>query len=113
MIAKDRADAFWRDGFLVAENAVDRRQLARLREVLAGWVEEIRDHGAPFGERIARPPRAVHCCSARPLNIDMIYLFAIVPVGASRFGACVADAPSSEDAGPRVSNDGPGDGDRP
>ena len=49
MIAKDQADAFWRDGFLVAENAVDRRQLARLREVLAGWVEESRGHGAPFG----------------------------------------------------------------
>ena len=53
MIAKDQADAFWRDGFLVAENAVDRRQLARLREVLAGWVEESRDHGAPFGEPTA------------------------------------------------------------
>ena len=49
MIAKDRTDAFWRDGFLVAENAVDRRQLARLREVLAGWVEESRDYAAPFG----------------------------------------------------------------
>ena len=53
MIAKDRADAFWRDGFLVAENAVDRRQLARLREVLAGWVEESRDYAAPFGEPTA------------------------------------------------------------
>ena len=53
MIAKDQADAFWRDGFLVAENAVDRRQLARLREVLAGWVEESRGHGAPFGEPTA------------------------------------------------------------
>ena len=53
MIAKDRADAFWRDGFLVAENAVDRRQLARLRAVLAGWVEESRGHGASFGEPTA------------------------------------------------------------
>ena len=53
MIAKDRADAFWRDGFLVAENAVDRRQLSRLRGVLAGWVEESRGHGAPFGEPTA------------------------------------------------------------
>ena len=49
MLAKHEADAFWRDGFLVAENAVDRRQLARLRGVLAGWVEESRGHDAPFG----------------------------------------------------------------
>ena len=50
MIAKHEVDAFWRDGCLVAENAVDRRQLSRLREVLAGWVEESRAHDAPFGE---------------------------------------------------------------
>ena len=50
MIAKHEVDAFWRDGFIVAENAVDRRQLARLRGVLAEWVDDSRNHDAPFGE---------------------------------------------------------------
>ena len=50
MIAKHEVDAFWRDGFIVAESAVDRRQLTRLRAVLAEWVDESRDHDAPFGE---------------------------------------------------------------
>ena len=50
MISKEQVDDFWRNGFLVAEDAVDSRQLAALREVLAGWVEESRAHDAPFGE---------------------------------------------------------------
>ncbi len=49
MISKKQVDDFRRDGFLVAEGAVDARQLAGLREVLAGWVEESRAHDAPFG----------------------------------------------------------------
>ena len=50
MITKRQADEFWRVGCLVAENAVDERQLARMREVLAEWVEDSRSHDAPFGE---------------------------------------------------------------
>ena len=50
MITKQQVDEFWRDGCLVAERAVDERQLARLRDVLAQWVEESRSHDAPFGE---------------------------------------------------------------
>ena len=53
MISKDQVDEFWRDGYLVGENAVDARQLGALREVLAGWVEESRAHDAPFGEPTA------------------------------------------------------------
>ncbi len=49
MISKEQVDDFRRDGFLVAEDAVDARQLADLREVLAGWVEESRAHNTPFG----------------------------------------------------------------
>ena len=29
---------------------MDARQLAALRDVLAGWIEESRTHGEPFGE---------------------------------------------------------------
>ena len=50
MLSKEQVELFWRDGFIVAEGAVDERQLAALREVLAGWVEESRAHDAPFGE---------------------------------------------------------------
>ena len=53
MISKKQVDEFWRDGFLVAEDAVDARQLAGMREVLAEWVEESRAHAAPFGEPTA------------------------------------------------------------
>jgi len=49
MISKEQVDSFRRNGFLVTEEAVDARQLAGLREVLAGWVEESRAHDAPFG----------------------------------------------------------------
>ena len=53
MISKKQVDDFWRNGVLVAEGAVDSRQLAGLREVLAGWVEESCTHDAPFGEPTA------------------------------------------------------------
>ncbi len=42
-------DAFWRDGYLVAENAVTATQLAALRAEIAAWVDESRAHRAPFG----------------------------------------------------------------
>ena len=53
MISKKQVDDFRRNGVLVAEGAVDSRQLAGLREVLAGWVEKSRTHDAPFGEPTA------------------------------------------------------------
>ena len=49
MISKEQVDEFWRNGFLVAENAVDAGQLAGMRDTLAAWVEESRAHDAPFG----------------------------------------------------------------
>ena len=53
MISKNQVEDFRRSGFLVAEDAVDARQLAGLREVLAAWIEESRAHDAPFGESTA------------------------------------------------------------
>jgi len=50
-------ERFWRDGFLVVENAVDGDLLARLRADFATWVEESRDHGEPYGETINDRPR--------------------------------------------------------
>jgi phytanoyl-CoA hydroxylase len=54
-------DQFWRDGFIVAENAVTPRQLESLNQVLAAWVEESRHHSKPFG-----PP-----CLAGRARFDM------------------------------------------
>ena len=50
MLSEEQVTAFRRDGVLVAGDAVDAKQLAGLRAVLAGWVEESRSHDAPFGE---------------------------------------------------------------
>ena len=86
MISKAHVDEFWRDGVLVAENAVNARQLAGLREVLAEWVEESRSHDAPFGEPTAdgrarfdlAPEHAADVPALRRVNnpseIDDIYM---------------------------------------
>jgi len=49
MLSKEQVERFRRDGFLAAGDAADARQLAALRDTLAGWVEESRAHDAPFG----------------------------------------------------------------
>ena len=49
MLARDLIEAFRRDGFIVAPNAITPAQLAGLRAEIAGWVEESRAHLAPFG----------------------------------------------------------------
>jgi ectoine hydroxylase-related dioxygenase (phytanoyl-CoA dioxygenase family) len=40
---------FWRDGFLVAKNAVTPNQLQAMRQMMAGWAEESRAHTKPYG----------------------------------------------------------------
>lgn len=49
VLTQAQRDDFWRDGFLVVENAVTQAQLAALRAEIAGWVEQSRAHRAPFG----------------------------------------------------------------
>jgi ectoine hydroxylase-related dioxygenase (phytanoyl-CoA dioxygenase family) len=50
MLSKAQIERYRRDGFLVVDDAITRVQLARLRDDIARWVEESRDHVAPFGE---------------------------------------------------------------
>ena len=50
MLSDAQIEKFWRDGCLVAENAVSAVQLDRLQESLHQWVEDSRAHGTPFGE---------------------------------------------------------------
>jgi ectoine hydroxylase-related dioxygenase (phytanoyl-CoA dioxygenase family) len=49
-LTREQVERFWRDGFLVAEEAVTAAQLAALRAEIDRWVEASRAHSAPFGE---------------------------------------------------------------
>ena len=49
VLSKEQIDAFWRDGYLMVDDAVTPAQLARLRAEIAAWVEASRAHSAPFG----------------------------------------------------------------
>ncbi|HXU58895.1 MAG TPA: phytanoyl-CoA dioxygenase family protein, partial [Verrucomicrobiae bacterium] len=49
MLSKAQIDQFWRDGCLVAPDAVTPAELAAMRAQIADWVEESRGHKAPFG----------------------------------------------------------------
>jgi ectoine hydroxylase-related dioxygenase (phytanoyl-CoA dioxygenase family) len=50
MLNQEQIEKFWRDGYLLAENAVSGEQLSRLQENIHQWVEESRAHDTPFGE---------------------------------------------------------------
>ena len=49
-LTQAQIEAFWRDGCLVAEDAVTPAQLAALNAEIGRWVEASRAHSAPFGE---------------------------------------------------------------
>ena len=49
-LTREQYDAFWRDGYLMVEDAVTPSQLAALQADIAGWVEESRAHQKPFGQ---------------------------------------------------------------
>lgn len=53
----DYAAAFERDGFVMMENALTPDQLTALTADLDQWVEESRDHAAPYGEIMDGRPR--------------------------------------------------------
>lgn len=48
-LTQQQYDAFWRDGYLMVEDAVTPSQLAALQAEIVGWVEESRAHMKPFG----------------------------------------------------------------
>ena len=49
ILSREQIDAFWRDGYLMVEDAVTPAQLAALTGEIASWIEESRAHAAPFG----------------------------------------------------------------
>ena len=48
-LTEEQKAAFWRDGYLVAENAVTPGQLGAMRALMAEWAEESREHATPYG----------------------------------------------------------------
>jgi len=50
MLSREQIERFWRDGYLLAENAVTGEQLERLEASVRAWVDESRAHRKPFGE---------------------------------------------------------------
>lgn len=48
-LTQEQYDAFWRDGYLMVEDAVTPAQLAALKAEIDSWVEESRAHMKPFG----------------------------------------------------------------
>ena len=51
-LSQDQKDQFWRDGFLVVEDAVTGKELDELHAVFAQWVEESRQHDKDYGETL-------------------------------------------------------------
>ena len=52
LLTQDQKDQFWRDGFVVLENAVTPDELASLRQEFSNWVEESRSHSEDYGETL-------------------------------------------------------------
>ena len=57
MLSDSQKEQFWNDGFLVVENAVEHDALLALQATFSDWVEQSREHKAPFGETIDGRPR--------------------------------------------------------
>jgi ectoine hydroxylase-related dioxygenase (phytanoyl-CoA dioxygenase family) len=56
-LSADQIDQFWRDGYLVVDNAVTPAQLASLRATFDGWIDESRAHSQGYGETVDGRPR--------------------------------------------------------
>ncbi len=52
VLTQAQKDQFWRDGVLLVEDAVTAEQLADLRDVFAGWVDESRKHDSDYGKTL-------------------------------------------------------------
>ena len=50
-LTKEQQDKFWADGVLVVKDAVSATDLAELRMVFEGWLDESRSHSKDYGDR--------------------------------------------------------------
>jgi len=56
-LSKEQKEQFWRDGYLVVENAIEPRVLDGMKGDFSNWVEESRSHSAAYGETLDGRPR--------------------------------------------------------
>ena len=56
-LSADQKEQFWRDGFLLIENAVEPEVLDRMKSDFSAWVEESRNHRSAYGETLDGRPR--------------------------------------------------------
>jgi ectoine hydroxylase-related dioxygenase (phytanoyl-CoA dioxygenase family) len=56
-LSLEQVDAFWKEGYLVMDDALSPEQLLGLRAQFAEWVEESRTHSGSFGQTIDGRPR--------------------------------------------------------
>ena len=57
VLTDQQHESFWRDGFLVVDNAVTPDQLQALRSDFEGWVEASRTESEPYGVTVDGRPR--------------------------------------------------------
>jgi len=98
-LSTNQVEQFWRDGFVVVENAVDARVLEGMKDDFSGWVEESRHHDTAYGEAIDGRPRfdlePAHSADNpglrrvnAPVEVSQAYYEAMA---SSRMTDCVAD----------------------
>ena len=98
-LSKDQKEQFWRDGYLVVENAVEPDVLSALKQDFSGWVEESRNHTEAYGETLDGRPRfdlePAHSAEKpglrrvnAPIEVSQAYYDAMA---SSRMTDCVAD----------------------
>ena len=56
-LSEQQRETFWRDGWVVLEDAVTPQQLAALKSDMDAWIEESRGHRENYGETINGKPR--------------------------------------------------------
>ena len=68
-LTQQQFDDFWRDGFLVVENAVTPDLLQKLQQTFKSWVLESCAHTEPYGTTVNDQPRfdleESHRCESR------------------------------------------------
>ena len=98
-LTQQQYDEFWRDGFLVVDNAVTRVLLQRLQKTFDDWVSESCAHAEPYGTTINDQPRfdleVSHCVESpalrrvnAPIEISESYYEVMA---SSRMTDCVND----------------------
>ncbi len=56
-LTQHKIDAFWRDGFIMLEQAVSAQQLDGLRKTFAKWVNDSKEHSGDYGVTLDGRPR--------------------------------------------------------